>query len=46
LTEEKFEEQTKREGQLIQWMEQNKKKIEQFYKGREYSFEELVANID
>lgn len=39
LTEERFEEQTKREGQLIQWMEQNKKKIEQFYKGKEYTFE-------
>lgn len=27
-------------------MEANKKKIEQFFKGKEYSFQELVDNID
>ena len=27
-------------------MEANKKKIEQFFKGQEYSFQELVDNID
>ena len=42
LREEKFEEEAKREGELIEWMEANKKKIEQFFKGQEYSFSELV----
>lgn len=27
-------------------MEENKKKIEQYFKGREYTFDELVENID
>jgi len=27
-------------------MESNKKKIEQFFKGKEYTFQELVENID
>lgn len=30
----------------MRWMEENKKKIEQFFRGREYSFEELMENID
>ncbi len=27
-------------------MEENKKKIEQYFKGREYTFEELVEHVD
>jgi hypothetical protein len=46
LKEEKLEEEAKREGELIEWMEKNKKKIEQFFKGKEYTFQELVDNID
>lgn len=30
----------------MRWMEENKKKIEQFFRGKEYSFEELMENID
>ena len=46
MKEERLEEEAKREGQLIEWMEANKKKIEQFFKGKEYGFQELVDNID
>lgn len=46
LREQKLEEEAKREGELIEWMQINKKKIEQFFKGKEYTFQELVDNID
>jgi pre-mRNA-splicing factor ISY1 len=47
LREEKLEEETRRSGELAEWMENNKKKIEQFFRGRDdYTFEELVSNID
>jgi hypothetical protein len=29
-----LEEESKREGELVEWIEENKKKIERFFKGR------------
>ena len=46
LEEERLEEESKREGELVEWIEGNKQKIEKFFKGREPDFEELMANID
>jgi hypothetical protein len=46
LKEERVEEELKREASLVDWIEQNKKKIEQYFKGREPDLEELMANID
>ena len=30
----------------LKWMKTNKKKIEQFFKGQKYSFQELIDNIE
>ncbi len=46
LQEERLEEESKREGELVKWIEENKQKIEKFFMGREPDFEELMANID
>lgn len=46
LQEEALEEESKREGELIQWIESNRRKIEQFFQGREPEMEELIENID
>ena len=46
LREEKLEEEVKREGELTEWIDLNKKKIEQFFKGQEFDFQTLVDNID
>jgi hypothetical protein len=41
-----MEEELKREKALFDWIEQNKKKIVQYFKGREPDLPELVDNID
>ena len=46
LQEERLEEESKREGELVEWIEENKQTIEKFFMGREPDFEELMANID
>lgn len=33
-------------GELSEWINENKKKIEQFFKGREPEMEELLEHID
>ena len=46
MKEEALEEESKRYGELAVWIEKNKKKIQQFFKGREPEMEELLEHID
>ena len=46
LKEEAFEEESKRYGELAVWIQKNKKKIQQFFKGREPQMQELLEHID
>ena len=41
-----MEEKLKREEALSTWIDQNQKKIKQFFKNKEPDFEDLVRNID
>ena len=41
-----MEEERKRDANLADWIENNKKKIQQFFEYREPEYDELIENID